>query len=645
MKEVTSFEGENFEIPFRIKNLGRAVWSSQGKNPDYLSYHLLDERNNVLQYDNNRYVFPRRVHPSEVIELTIKVRAPIEKGMYFLEFDIVREGISWFKDHGVKSIKVRLNVREKRWPEDDFPLNLAYGKFTRFKSRFDEFNKLQKLIRLTLDHNKVFFKGKTGPVQGFAAGSAYPQIWLRDANTILPASRYYYPAPFLRSWLEEHLSFQKNNGSLEDWIDSRGLSDKNTTETDQEASAVQAAYQVTRLSGPQWLKRNVGGESILVRLEKALLYVWTQRLDRKYGLITGAHTADWGDVDISHADQRAISTDGRTPWTCDIYDQSMFFEAAQNLGDLFKETGQEEKVRFWREKAKIIRENTDRWLWQDTQGFFRIHIHLKPLFHDFDEDNIFAMGGNVHAILSGLASEDKCRRIIECALERQKTYGLSTVSGTLLPPYPRNFFKHPMMDDPYEYQNGGQWDWFGGKLILAMFEHGFSRQAKDKLLEIARKNLANRGLFEWDSREGVARGSEFYSGSAGSMARALFEGYFGFKISKDTLFIEPRLDEENGTAHVFIPSSDFFAAYDYRFDRDHNKIILEYTSNHSSPGKIKILNPWFRPEQPSPERPPFLEVKRDGIPIAYSFLRHNHDALIEIETDFKKHTLEITLLK
>jgi len=64
-----------------------------------------------------------------------------------------------------------------------------------------------------------------------------------------------------------------------------------------------------------------------------------------------------------------------------------------------------------------------------------------------------------------------------------------------------------------------------------MFEHGFSRQDRERLLEIAKKDVANRGLYEWDSPDGTGRGSSFYSGSAGSLAKALFEGYFGLKIA------------------------------------------------------------------------------------------------------------------
>jgi hypothetical protein len=519
-----------------------------------------------------------------------------------------------------------------RQPADKNIKDLEYGKFTDFRSTTPEYKELFNLIRATLSHNQVAFQGKTGPISGFAAGSAYPQIWLRDANTIIPASRYFYDIPCLRSWLIEHLAAQKDDGSLEDWIDSRSKTDKNTTETDQEASAVQAAGQITRVLGAAWLEEKINGESALSRLEKAMLYVLDHRFERDRGLITGAHTADWGDVDMEHADQNAIYADGRTHWTCDIYDQSMFYGAAKSLAGMLDGRGLKEKARLWEEKAGSVQRNTDRWLWQEDKGYYRVHIHLDSLRHDFDEDDMFAMGGNAESILSGLASAEKCRRIIESALARQKSFGMSTIGGTLLPPYPKKFFKHPMMDDPYEYQNGGQWDWFGGRIVCAMFEHGFSRQAREKLLEIAKKDVANRGLYEWDSPDGTGRGS---------LAKALFEGYFGFKIAKDSLGLEPKLGSDSASVHIFIPASDLFAAYAYQYDGQNGNLVLRYNSNISGRGKIKVLIPDPGPERISGKKIEKLSVRRDGARIPFVQSESGQDRFVVIETDFKNHVLEI----
>ncbi|MCX6576468.1 MAG: hypothetical protein NTV82_08775 [Candidatus Aminicenantes bacterium] len=526
-------------------------------------------------------------------------------------------------------------------PVDKNIKDLEYGKFTDFRSTIPEYKELFNLIRATLSHNQVTFQGKTGPISGFAAGSAYPQIWLRDANTIIPASRYFYEIPYLRSWLIEHLAVQKDDGSLEDWLDSRGKTDKNTTETDQETSAVQAGGQISRVLGEAWLEEKINGAAVLSRLEKAMLYVLDHRFDRQRGLVTGAHTADWGDVDMEHPDQNAIYADSRTHRTCDIYDQSMFYGAARSLAGMFDGRGMKDKSRSWEEKAGSIQRNTDRWLWQEDKGFYRVHIHLDSLRHDFDEDGMFAMGGNAEAILSGLASEEKCRRIIESALARQKAFSISTIGGTLLPPYPKKFFKHPMMDDSFEYQNGGQWDWFAGRIVYAMFEKGFSRQAREKLLEIAKKDVANRGLYEWDSPDGTGRGSAFYSGSAGSLAKALFEGYFGLKISKESLELEPKLGPDSAVVHVYIPASDLFAAYAYQYDGQTGNIVLRYNSNFSGRGKIKVLMPDPGPGRISDNKNDRLSVRRDGARIPFVQSESGEDRFITIETDFQNHILEI----
>ena len=97
---------------------------------------------------------------------------------------------------------------------------------------------------------------------------------------------------------------------------------------------------------------------------------------------------------------------------------------------------------------------------------------LDDLTHEFDEDDMFAMGGNTQVILSGLADEEKSGQIIQEALKRQEEFQISTISGTLLPPYPKNLFNHPLLDDPYEYQNGAQWDLVRGTLDLCHVRKG-----------------------------------------------------------------------------------------------------------------------------------------------------------------------------
>jgi len=641
-RRISSLEGERISIFLKLKNTGRKTWSSQDSNPFFISYHLLDDSGKIIQFDNQRFPFPLDVRPPQEIDLAVPVRTPLDAGEYVLEFDLLREGISWFKDYGSQTCRIDLKVNKRDWPEDNFLWSLEKGTFTKFHSSVAEFNTLGKLIRLTLESNRIEFNGRTGKVSFFTPGLDYPQVWLRDANTILPLILYFYEPSHLASWLEEHLSFQKEDGSLEDWIDSSGESGKNTTETDQETSAVQSAHRIFTLLGPAWLKKKIEEQEIINRLDRALLSILDNRFDLKFGLVTGAHTADWGDVDIIDSDERAVDVDDRTRWTVDIYDQSMFYLASLQLADMFAAVGQKQKASFWRTQAETIRSNTDKWLWNEEKGFYRIHLHLEDWEHDFDEENILAMGGNCMAVLSGISGGEKAAAIIERVLERQKTSQVSTISGTLLPPYPENVFRHPMLDSPFEYQNGGQWDWFGGRFVQAMFREGFSVQAREKLLEIASKNMTNRCLFEWDDRLGTGRGSEDYSGSAGSLGQALFEGYFGILWTGDGFDLQPRLGRDSGHIHAYIPAADAFIAYEYTYSPQDERIEFSFNSSSEKMGEIRILSPWKDLEnETDEEKAPSLLVRLDEIEIPFSLQRLNSDTYIILETDFKHHTLSV----
>jgi hypothetical protein len=644
-REIFAQQGDRIPFRLRIKNRGKTAWISEGEHPIFLSYHLYQRDNyRTLQYDNRRFPLPRRIEPGQTFNMDITLRAPIEAKKYIIQFDMVREGDAWFRDYGSRTAIIGLSVAEKEGLEEEQPFSLGYGKYTKIQSSRDEFDKLLKIIRLTLNQNEVAFEGKRGKISGFAAGTDYPQIWLRDANSIIPASRYFYDNAFLMSWLEEHLAFQKQNGSLEDWINSRGESDKNTTETDQESSAVQAAFQVYQMLGPGWLEKTISGEKIIDRLEQALLYILRERWREELGLLIGAHTADWGDVDMLDGDQQAIYVDNRTHWTADIYDQSMFYQACSNLAEMMEALNEENRSSFWEEKARSIKENTDKRLWQEDKGFYRVHIHLDDLEHEFDEDDMFAMGGNTQAIISGLADEKKSRQIIQEALRRQEEFQVSTISGTFHPPYPKDFFKHPLLDDPYEYQNGAQWDWFGGRMIYALFENGFSALGKEKLLEIILKNVKNRGFFEWDNKEGIGQGSDFYAGSAGSMGKALFEGYFGIKLGWTQLSIEPALRKDSAKIHVYQPSNDLFVAYDYQYNPQDQQIILDYNSNFSNSGKVRIHLPWSEPQDMDKGSKNII-VQVDGKNIEFKLENKNEDILITFKTDFTTEHKAIISIK
>ncbi len=164
-----------------------------------------------------------------------------------------------------------------------------------------------------------------------------------------------------------------------------------------------------------------------------------------------------------------------------------------------------------------------------------------------------------------------------------------------------------------------------------MFEQGFSRLARAKLLEIVEKNWGNRGFFEWETRDGVGQGSSFFCGSAGSLSKAIYEGLLGIKLGQETVGLEPKLGKESAFVHVYLPTADRFIGYRYEWDKTQDILRMEYNSNFTQKGRVRILNPWSSG----------VTVSLDGKNVDFSLEKKNQDELIVLETDFKSHVLEV----
>ena len=536
---------------------------------------------------------------------------------------------------------------------------------TEYSTSNKSLNRLQDFFRLTLKATEKHFQGQQGLVNGFGAGSAYPQIWLRDSATVIPVARYYYSTEYLTTWLEEHLAFQRADGSLNDWIASGGVSnflpgaprakevyrgrsktrnreiiisaDKNTTEGDQETSAVDAAYQIFRITGDlNWLRKPIKGDAIVNRLDRSLGYLLRARFDSSHGLLSNAFTADWGDVSPLYNDQRAIYLDDKTPLVAALYTNVLFYRAAGQLQEIYRALGETRRAAYWQKQAAMIRKNTNKYLWQEDKGFYRTHLVLaSSLARGLQDDsNIFAMGGNGLAVLYSVADDAQSARIFDVAARRQRQFGLSTVAGVLLPPYPQGFFKHPAVSEEYFYQNGGQWDWFAGRFLLAEFEKGYSDRAYEQLVEIASKAVTNNGLYEWHTKDGKGMGSSNYAGSAGALAGAIFQGLYGVYLNDMDLNLKIRLRDQPGQVHLFEPATGKFVSYQYRYLEASRTLKLTYESNAPGVGELCILVPTNR----QPE-----ELTLDGEKKTLKRSVAGGDTYGCFSTDWKAHQLELRL--
>ncbi|MFO7668728.1 MAG: hypothetical protein R6W31_03630 [Bacteroidales bacterium] len=369
---------------------------------------------------------------------------------------------------------------------------------------------------------------------GFSAGEGYDEVWIRDFNTFIELSAEVFESEVLRENLLVFFRMQGEDGNIIDgfipreqagelaydyiYMDAepRYAGHKNTVETDQETSLVQAVYKYVNATGDRAiLSELVEGKTVSERLEWAMVFLMNHRFNDEYGLIWGATTADWGDVQPEH-DWGVFLTED-THYALDIYDNAMFLIALDNLMELLPVTRQR-----WGAIRDQIAKDVRLHLWDEERQKFIPHIYLNgsPFPEDFDEERVFYHGGTAVAIEAGLLSKKEIRVSLEKMLENAEACGAGSIGLTLYPPYPEGSFKNPSMY-PYGYQNGGDWTWFGGRMIQQLIRYGFVEEAYEHIQPMVKRVMDNDGFYEWYTVDNEPKGSGTFRGSAGVLYKAI----------------------------------------------------------------------------------------------------------------------------
>jgi len=385
-------------------------------------------------------------------------------------------------------------------------------------------------LTLVLDKAKSILK------QGMTAGSGYGEVWIRDLNTFIELALEVQDKEELRKSLLVFFHFQPQDGNIIDgyitaekanvaykYIRSDTmpnlLGHKNTVETDQESSLVQAVYKYVKKTGDSSiLSEEINGLSVRKRLNMSLRYLLDHRYDEKYGLIWGATTVDWGDVQPEHP--WGVELDSSSHRAIDIYDNAMFIIAIKNYISLIAPNAPEQ--RMWQSVAEKIKANTRKHLWDSQLHKFRPHIYLEgsPFPEYFDEDRIYYHGGTAIAIQAGILSKEEVLHVFNDMVNNKMFAGAASIGLTVYPPYPAGFFKNKSMA-PYSYQNAGDWTWFGGRMIQQLIAYGYIEQAYQECLPMLERVRINDSFYEWYTIGNKPSGSGAYRGSAGVLGKAI----------------------------------------------------------------------------------------------------------------------------
>jgi len=264
------------------------------------------------------------------------------------------------------------------------------------------------------------------PLLLFSAGTSYYEVWIRDFNTFIKGSLKIRSKERVKSMLLMFFKIQGND----------------------ESSLVQAVKGYIDLTGDvSILSERINAKTILQRMKDSFFYILKDRWSKKYGLVKGATTVDWGEVQPEKGWGGAINA--HIKWAIKM---------------------QKDRVAL----AASIKANLRKHLWMADAQKYRPPIYLNgsPFSKTFVEGKILYSSGSVCAVLAGFNTEKKVENINNQILAAASKEKYATIGFTVYPPYPGIEFPDML---PYSYQNGGDWTWYGGRMINGLVAHDLKR--------------------------------------------------------------------------------------------------------------------------------------------------------------------------
>lgn len=480
--------------------------------------------------------------------VNIELRCPQKPGRYKIEIEYVQEGVGWLHDFASADSWLNLELHSIDLENESTFISSPFYESHK-KTRFDFGNMGRAEIQELLEVYRMAYNTLVGtthvelynnrPYLAHYAGSIYPMIWIRDMTSIQKAFKYLRPRHQFKqsNFVDLFLKTAYWTEPVYDWIatqktiGSRSY-DKNDVQVDQEFWLAEAALDAVDfdLVPRGWIEasNNPLKTPRINIIMGAVRWVFKERWNDELGCVYSGHTADWGDVGLLGQDElTSTKLDHGKPYVCGLFPNILALQVLSRLNKSHSHVMKNFHEINLLGGGEMLIEKLSRFinerLWQEDRGFFKIHLHLDKTSHDFfDENNMFALGGHTLALASPYIASERKDRILDIILKRQEQYHISSISGVLLPPYPRNTYANPIMSKPFEYQNGGQWDWFGLRVIKHLYQRNHELGGI-KLLEIARRVKKSKGFYEWYTPKGEPRGSRDLRAAAAMYIKAMHE--------------------------------------------------------------------------------------------------------------------------
>jgi len=480
--------------------------------------------------------------------------------------------------------------------------------------------------------------------------------WIRDH--VHEMKGYKYWETDLKSFIEHILDLQMVNGAYYDFISYIDDPHKNfvgkewqkedkennviyiriPVEADLEYLLVEGAYTVWQATGDNdWIKR------YLPKLEKGLEYAMTDplRWDSTYQLVKRPFTIDtWDFTNYLFEDDlktnikiRELSLEN--PFCIMHGDNSGMLEACTLLSTICKSIGYIDKARYWEEKAKHFKEQTNKVCWNGK--FYTHQIHLDPKGAElYDETERLSLS-NAYDLNRGLPDYEQAVSIIkeyQKRWERDKKASNSWAEWySIDPPYEQfSFYKAG------QYINGGILPAVGGELAKAAFNNGFEDYGLDILNRFMEKIEKDSFVGFLYTRDGKDMGGGPPGWGASAFISAIIEGLGGIE-DKSVLFKKIYCSPKwaiTDYKEVFItakygPSNGYFS-YKFSHLKDSKEVRIEYSGN-SQDNFFHIL---------LPKESKYADVKINGNSIKSNISRVKDSLYVDFTTNQKGGIISVS---
>ncbi|MGH2538126.1 MAG: O-antigen ligase family protein [Candidatus Promineifilaceae bacterium] len=94
--EISAAAQAVVQAEVELANQGELTWRSDGETPIRVGGVWLRQDGSQAELGEARWSLPRPVAPGDSIALSLPLQAPSRPGLYWLEWDLVQEGVTWF---------------------------------------------------------------------------------------------------------------------------------------------------------------------------------------------------------------------------------------------------------------------------------------------------------------------------------------------------------------------------------------------------------------------------------------------------------------------------------------------------------------------------------------------------------------------